>query len=153
MRASHADRERAVDVLKAGFAEGRLSKEEYEVRVGQVYAARTYADLAPLTADLPGGQLMPYPAAPWPTPQHRGINGLAVASLSCALVQPFTFLLSAIPAIGLGHMARREIRQTGQDGSGLATAGLVLGWAGAVVLTLILVFGMVAFSGGMSGPP
>jgi len=55
MRSSQADRERAVDVLKAAFAEGRLDSEEYSERVGQVYASRTYADLAALTADLPTG--------------------------------------------------------------------------------------------------
>ena len=53
MRASNADRERAIDVLKAGFAEGRLDKDEYDDRVSAAYAARTYADLAVVTGDLP----------------------------------------------------------------------------------------------------
>lgn len=53
MRASSADRERAVDVLKAGFAEGRLTQDEYNDRMGRAYAARTYGELAALTADLP----------------------------------------------------------------------------------------------------
>jgi hypothetical protein len=57
MRASHADRERAIDVLKAAFAEGRLDKDEYIERVGQVQASRSYADLAALTADVPAGPL------------------------------------------------------------------------------------------------
>ena len=52
MLAGDADRERAIDVLKAGFAEGRLTKAEYDERVTRVHAARTYADLAPLVADL-----------------------------------------------------------------------------------------------------
>ena len=51
MRASTADRERAVDVLKAAFAEGRLDQGEYADRVGLVYSSRTYAELASLTAD------------------------------------------------------------------------------------------------------
>lgn len=38
LRASTADRERAVDVLKAGFAEGRLTKDEYDDRVSQAGA-------------------------------------------------------------------------------------------------------------------
>ena len=37
----------------------------------------------------------------------------------------------------LGHLARREIRRTGERGAGLATAGLTLGWIGASVLLLI----------------
>jgi hypothetical protein len=56
MLASTADRERALDVLKAGFAEGRLTQEEHEARAGGVQSARTYGDLAALTCDLPGGQ-------------------------------------------------------------------------------------------------
>src|SRR5258708_35315034 len=57
MRASTADRERAIDVLKAAFAEGRLDHAEYADRVGRVYSSRTYAELAALTADLPIGPL------------------------------------------------------------------------------------------------
>jgi len=64
MRASTADRERAVDVLKAAFAEGRLDQNEYAERVGLAYSSRTYADLASLTADLPVGPLGTLPSAP-----------------------------------------------------------------------------------------
>jgi len=53
--ASDADREKVVDMLKAAFARGRLTKEELDLRVGQTFAARTYAALAALTADLPAG--------------------------------------------------------------------------------------------------
>jgi Domain of unknown function (DUF1707) len=64
MRASTADRERAVDVLKAAFAEGRLDQSEYADRVGLVYSSRTYAELASLTADLPVGPLGTMPVIP-----------------------------------------------------------------------------------------
>jgi hypothetical protein len=53
LRTSHADREQAIDVLKAAFVQGRLTKDEFDLRVGQVLASRTYADLDALTADLP----------------------------------------------------------------------------------------------------
>jgi len=53
LRASHADREQVIDVLKAAFVQGRLAKDELDLRVGQVLASRTYADLSALTADLP----------------------------------------------------------------------------------------------------
>lgn|GEM_PF-715000 len=56
--AATADRERTVGTLRAGFAEGRLSQDELGERVTRAYAARTYADLWALTADLPIG---PYP--------------------------------------------------------------------------------------------
>jgi hypothetical protein len=57
LRASHADRERVVDLLKAAFVQGRLTKEELEERAGQALGSWTYAELAELTADLPGGSM------------------------------------------------------------------------------------------------
>jgi hypothetical protein len=53
LRSSRADRELAIDVLKSAFVQGRLGKDEFDLRVGQVLASRTYADLAALTADVP----------------------------------------------------------------------------------------------------
>jgi len=45
-----------IDVLKDAFAQGRLTRDELDVRVGRTLASRTYADLTALTADLPAGQ-------------------------------------------------------------------------------------------------
>jgi hypothetical protein len=55
MRTSHADREQVIDLLKAAFVQGRLAKGEFDLRVGQTLASRTYAELAALTADIPAG--------------------------------------------------------------------------------------------------
>src|SRR6516165_7757729 len=55
LRASHADREQVIGTLKAGFVQGRLAKDEFDLRVGQTFASRTYAELAAVTADLPAG--------------------------------------------------------------------------------------------------
>jgi putative transcriptional regulator len=52
LRASHADREQAIEMLKAAFAQDRLAKDEFEARVGQAFAARTYAELAAVTGDI-----------------------------------------------------------------------------------------------------
>ncbi len=150
LRASTADREHAIEVLKTGFAEGRLTKDEYDVRAGRAFTARTLGDLAMLTADLPGG----LPGAPvWPASAKT--NGMAVAAIACGLGQPFTGFLSTVPAIVLGHMARREIRRTGERGMGVATFGLALGWIGAVLLLLVflLTAGLAALShpGGLTG--
>jgi len=54
MRACHADRERVIDTLKTAFVQGRLTKDELDQRVGQAFASKTYAELAALSADLPG---------------------------------------------------------------------------------------------------
>ena len=51
-RASDADREQVIGVLKAAFVQGRLTKDEFDARAGHAFTAPTYADLAALTADL-----------------------------------------------------------------------------------------------------
>jgi hypothetical protein len=53
LRASHADREQVIDVVKAAFVQGRLAKDEFDQRIGRVFASRTYADLSVVTADIP----------------------------------------------------------------------------------------------------
>jgi uncharacterized membrane protein len=149
LRASDADRERAVEVLKAGYAEGRMPKDEYDARVGQAYTVPTRADLELVTAQLPGGGPVLYATG------GRRLNQLAVVSLACGVGQPFTIGLSTIPAIVLGHIARGQIRRTGEDGAGLATAGLVLGWIGAGLIALIItliVIAAIAFTRGAPGP-
>ena len=62
LRASHADREQVIESLKTAFVVGRLTKDEFAARTGQALAARTYADLAALTADLPAEQVTAVPA-------------------------------------------------------------------------------------------
>jgi len=142
MRAASADRERAVDVLKAGFAEGRLTQEEYNERVGRAYAARTYGELTVLTADLPAGAV----PAVWPMPVYQPpttTNSLARASLVLGVAEFFTMGLTAIPAIICGHMAKREMRQTGQRGDGLATSGLVLGYMAVIFWGILIALSIV----------
>jgi Domain of unknown function (DUF1707) len=53
LRASDADRQAVVEQLREAHAEGRLDLTEFDDRTRSAYAARTYADLVPLTADLP----------------------------------------------------------------------------------------------------
>ena len=105
MLAANTDRERAVDVLKAGFAEGRLTQAEYNDRVSRVYASRTYGELAALVADLPAGPLggpSHYQGAWYPQPQvaqQETTNPMAVAALVCGIGEFFTMGLTAIPAV------------------------------------------------------
>jgi len=53
LRASHADREQAVDALKTAFVRGQLTKSEFDARISQALASRTYAELAVVTAIIP----------------------------------------------------------------------------------------------------
>jgi hypothetical protein len=53
LRASDADRERVAARLRRAYDEGRIDLSEFDERVAAAYAARTYAELSPPTADLP----------------------------------------------------------------------------------------------------
>jgi hypothetical protein len=87
----------------------------------------------------------PYPPAP-PT------NGLAIAALICG-AGGFVIGLSFIPAIICGHLARAQIRRTGEQGAGLALAGLILGYVGtALFIALIAVFVVIAVKVGHTTP-
>src|ERR1700733_6876957 len=55
LRASDADREHVVGTLKAAYVHGMVTKDEFDARVSQTFASRTYAELALITADLPAG--------------------------------------------------------------------------------------------------
>jgi Domain of unknown function (DUF1707)/Domain of unknown function (DUF4190) len=157
MRCASADRERAVDVLKAGFAEGRLTQDEYNDRMGRAYSARTYGELAALTSDLPNGPLPVGPVAVYqPMP---GTNSMAVASMVLGVAEFFTAGLTAIPAVICGHIARRQMRLTQQRGEGLATGGLVLGymaiifWSVIIAASLVGVAMTIAHNGGQGPAP
>jgi hypothetical protein len=86
LRASDADRDQTIDVLKAAFVQGRLTKDEFDARVGATLASRTYADLAAHTADLParlpGGKPAgkPAPGPAWPQMTK------AVRSRACVII-------------------------------------------------------------------
>jgi hypothetical protein len=79
-------------------------------------------------------------------------NGLAVASLACGVAQFAFGPLATIPAIVLGHMARSQIKRTGEQGAGLALAGLVLGWAAAILGILFILFALVVVTRTTGGP-
>ncbi|HTX85993.1 MAG TPA: DUF1707 domain-containing protein [Streptosporangiaceae bacterium] len=70
IRASATDRDRIVDVLKSGFIEGRLTKQELDERVGHALGEHYFADLIALIEDLPAGIFARLPAHP-ATPPHR----------------------------------------------------------------------------------
>jgi hypothetical protein len=106
LRTARADREQAVDLLKAAFVHGRLTKDEFDLRVGQVLASRTYADLGALTADIPGWVASAQPSAEDTRDPGRMLSfktaarvgavgaGPAMASAAVALTQT-----SAVPGV------------------------------------------------------
>jgi hypothetical protein len=87
VRASHVDREHVIDVLKNAFVQGMLTKHEFDMRVGQTLASRTYAELAALTADIPAwvadAQPLRISGRPQPpSPQNKVVNSCACATLA-----------------------------------------------------------------------
>jgi len=136
MRSSAAEREHAIEVLKAAFTDGRLTKQEYDDRIGLALSPLTYADLAELTSDLPTGlpgSLRPPPPGYLPPPGSRPLNKTAVASLVCAVIPGIPLL-----AILLGLIAHGQIQERGERGAALATAGIVIGGLASLVFVLIV---------------
>ena len=72
MRASHADRERVIDTVKAAFARGQLTAGELDARVGQALTARTYTELAAVTLSIPARSNL--------SPPTEGCPGAAAAA-------------------------------------------------------------------------
>jgi len=70
----HADREQVIDTLKGAFTQGRLTRDELDARTGQALAARTYAELDAVTADIPSAPRLDGPPAS-PVPARAGVAG------------------------------------------------------------------------------
>jgi hypothetical protein len=155
MRAADADRDRVAGILGTAYSEGRLSKDEYDARLDSAMSARTFADLHSLVTDLPAARAaMAVPATETAAVSPVATtNGMAMASFVCGLAQFMFGPLATIPAIVFGHMARSQIRRTGEKGAGLALAGLMLGW-GAVILGIVILFALLLVAAGThSGMP
>jgi Domain of unknown function (DUF1707) len=97
LRAAHADREDVIETLKNAFVHGRLTRDELNLRVGQALAARTYADLTALTADIPPA---PTAAAAGPTrlpapARRRPLARAAAKSGTCLIIAFPAFLVGS----------------------------------------------------------
>ncbi len=98
LRASHADRERVIGVLKAAFVQGRLAKDEFDLRVSRVLASRTYAELNALTADMPPGLASAKP----PEPARKSETDLARESTERKIVKGWAMATVALPSLAVG---------------------------------------------------
>lgn len=81
LRCSDVDRERVAEALRDAAGDGRLTLTELEERLEATYAARTYGDLQPITADLPRG---PYPIPSSPAAPTPAWNAMAPAAAPSA---------------------------------------------------------------------
>ena len=122
LRASHADRDQVVDTLKDAFVQGRLTRDEFDTRVGHALASRTHADLSPLTADLPA---MP-PAKP-ARPPRKPVRPANPA------IRNGTRVIAASTVLTGGFWAGALLSQSSQALGGVVFAVTFL-WFGIVVL-------------------
>jgi Domain of unknown function (DUF4190) len=128
----------------------------YDPLPGQAYDPRTGLPLSPPPAS-PYGPPSAYPAPSgsppgyyppyhggYPPPGYAGYapttptNGMAIASLILGIL--WLYWVGSILALVFGYVAQQQIRQRGESGGGLATAGIVLGWIGVGTLVLMLFF-------------
>ncbi len=86
----------------------------------------------------PYGQGGGYPAA-----QPKRNNGFAIASFVCSLVGILCCAIPSVVGIILGFIALSQIKKTGQDGSGMALAGVIIGFVVLAGWTLLMIIGMV----------
>jgi hypothetical protein len=86
LRASYADREHVIDMLKAAFVRGRVTKDEFDARVGQAFASRTYAELAAVTAGIPAGQIAGRPPSNPARAQGRPTMSHAAKARRCVVI-------------------------------------------------------------------
>jgi len=140
LRASHADREQVIDVLKAAFVQGRLAKDEFEARLGEALASRTYAELAAVTCDVPAEPPAAQPLKPArvqdlkPVPRpgpvimaasalYTGLWALVLfvrsdplaGVLAYALAMLTVFILAGMIGFGIAKLAsRHQERSRGQ---------------------------------------
>ncbi len=101
LRASHADREQVIEVLKAAFVHGRLSKDEFDLRVDRAFTARIHAELAAVTADIPAGVAVAQPPrAPARVQARESADKARVIGWGACVIIPLAALgaVSAWPA-------------------------------------------------------
>jgi hypothetical protein len=123
LRAGDADREQVIDKLKAAYVYGLVTKDELDARVSQTFAARTFAELAVITADIPAG-LAPAPPTLRPAPARAG------ASATANVTQGDSAIMATAIFAGLALIAGVF--------SGPAAGLVVLGGLGSALMSLFM---------------
>lgn len=124
LRASHADREHAIDLLKTAFVHGRLAKDEFDARVEQVFASRTYSELSAATADIPAAPI----AAP---PLHKPARRRGRPSMNRAVTGGACVIVA-------GHIGMLGALLTGSGALVLLTGLLIVVGAAVAVVAMII---------------
>ena len=107
------------------------------------YGHPAYGQPAPTPPGYPG------PGYGFAPPRAPGTNGMAIASLVLGIL--WLWWVGSILALVFGYVARGQIRQSGQQGAGLALAGIILGWIGVGFLVPVVLLVVVAGTSGSAG--
>jgi hypothetical protein len=135
MRVSDHDRQQAADRLRVAQNEGRLSISEYDTRLGRVYEAKTFGEVADLFIDLPNPAQPPFPQ-PFPQPPLQ--------QPFMAQPPPMTGNFAGPAAVVHNNIVMPGPLMVTAPNSGAATAGLVFGILG--LLGFWIPFGDIVFS-------
>ncbi len=104
LRASHADRDGVINALKSAYVLGFVTKDEFDARVSQTLAARTYAELARITTDLPGSLVAAQPppgrTPARATPARATFRPVDRATACFALLTAIAFVAATVSADG-----------------------------------------------------
>ena len=145
LRAGDADRERALDALRTAYGDGRLDDDEFRRRTDQVLRALTFAELERVTIDIPGGaevvRFRPGGRVS-PKPSRRAVACITLGFAGWLGPNLFAW----IPAVVLGHRARRELRRDGGAGHDLTTIGPAVAYVG-LAFEIIAVAVLIAVLG------
>ncbi|GAB3080663.1 DUF1707 SHOCT-like domain-containing protein [Nocardioides zeae] len=99
LRISDADRHKVAELLQGAAGEGRLETDELEERLEATYAAKIYADLVPIVADIPGEA----PTSPGMPVAPYGVSGMPTRPAGPAGPAPVSFEKTAtgasVPAV------------------------------------------------------
>jgi hypothetical protein len=106
---------------------------------GMSYGQQGYQPQPP-----PGAFPGPYGQPPYgyPYAPPRRTNGLAIASMVLGIL--WLYWIGSILALVFGYIARNQIRERGESGGGMATAGIVLGWIGVGFIGVGILIGIAA---------
>ncbi|MCW2797486.1 DUF1707 domain-containing protein [Nocardioides sp.] len=153
LRVSDEDRHRVAELLREAAGEGRLDLEELDQRLEAAYAARTYAELAPITSDLPASQTPAVPSAVSPAvpgpPTERHVAIMSGLDRSGEWTVPAHLKISTF--MGGAELDLREATFAAREV--VITINAFMGGARIIVgpHTNVVIEG-IGFMGGYSGP-
>ncbi|MFX0593986.1 DUF4190 domain-containing protein [Melissospora conviva] len=104
-----------------------------------------YPQPGPYGSPQPGPYGFGYPGYPVPAPTNGMAIGSMVVSISAILFLTCYGVGGLIGVVGaiLGHVSRKQIRERGEGGDGMALAGIIVGWIATALGLLIVAFFVV----------